>query len=74
VTTVKMQDVMNVAQSALSDLELSKMTMRDLGPQALVSRNILHRQHHLLMRGLGDMSSDGQTQQGQYGPKNFQGI
>jgi hypothetical protein len=26
---------------ALSDLELSKMTLKDLGPQALVSRNIV---------------------------------
>jgi hypothetical protein len=37
------------------------MTLRDLGSQALVSRNICHLQHQFLMRGLGDMSSDGRT-------------
>jgi hypothetical protein len=43
---------------SLSDLELSKMTLRNLGPQALVSRNICHQQHQFLMRGLEDMSLD----------------
>jgi hypothetical protein len=37
------------------------MTLRDLGPQALVSRNICCQQYQVLMRGLGDMSLDGQT-------------
>jgi hypothetical protein len=46
---------------ALSDLELSNMTLRNLGPQALVLKNICYEQHQFLMRGLGDMSSDGQT-------------
>jgi hypothetical protein len=37
------------------------MTLKDLGPQALVSRNICYQQYQFLMRGLGDMSSDGRT-------------
>jgi hypothetical protein len=38
------------------------MTMRDLGPQALVyKRNTCYQQHQFLMKGLGDMSLDGQT-------------
>jgi hypothetical protein len=37
------------------------MTLRDLGPQAPVWRNICYQQHQFLLRGLGDMSSDGQT-------------
>jgi hypothetical protein len=50
---------------APSDLELSKMTLRDLHLQALVSRYICY-QHQFLTRGFGDISSDGQTQQRQY--------
>jgi hypothetical protein len=46
---------------ALSDLELSKVTLADLGPQFLVSMNICDQQHLYLIRSLGDMSSDGRT-------------
>jgi hypothetical protein len=35
------------------------MALRDLGPQALVSRNICYQQHQFLIRSLEDMSSDG---------------
>jgi hypothetical protein len=38
------------------------MTLRDLGPQTLVSRSISYQQHQFLMRGLGDISSDIQTE------------
>jgi hypothetical protein len=41
---------------APSDLELSKMTLRDL-----VSRNICYQQHQFLLRVLGDTSSDKRT-------------
>jgi hypothetical protein len=59
----------------LSNLELSKMTLRYLGPQAIVSRNICYQQHQFLKRGLGDMSlADGWTD-GHNGdsmlPRNF---
>jgi hypothetical protein len=37
------------------------MTLSDLGPQTLVSRNICYQQHQFLMRGLRDMSSDRRT-------------
>jgi hypothetical protein len=43
----------------LSDLELSKMTSRDFGLQALLSRNIRYKQNKFLIIGLGDMSLDG---------------
>jgi hypothetical protein len=48
---------MNSFIYALIDLELSKMTLRDLGQPA----NICYQQHQFLIRGLGDMSSDGRT-------------
>jgi hypothetical protein len=44
--------------SAPSDLELTKMTLRDLGPEVLVLiRNICY--HQLLIRDLRNMSKDG---------------
>jgi hypothetical protein len=46
-----------------SNLELSKMTLRDLDAQTLVTRNNCYQQHLFLMRGLGDMSSDGRTEE-----------
>jgi hypothetical protein len=59
------------------ELELSKMTLSDLGPEALVSRNICYQQHQFLIRGLEDMSLNGQnnrwTQQQQLAPQNFSG-
>jgi hypothetical protein len=59
---------------ALHDLELSKMTLRDIDPQAFVSRNICYQQHQFLIKGLGDMSLDGRTQQQQYALRNFRGA
>jgi hypothetical protein len=47
---------------ALSDYELSKLTLRDLGPQTLVSKNNCYQQHQFLIRGFGDMGwTAGQT-------------
>ena len=46
---------------ALSYIELSKMTLCDLGPQALVWGNTCYPQNQFLMKSLGDMSSDEQT-------------
>jgi hypothetical protein len=44
-----------------TDPELSKMILRDFGEEAFVSSNIHYQHHQFMMRGLGDMSSDGQT-------------
>jgi hypothetical protein len=58
---------------ALSDLKLSKMTLRDLGPQALVSRSICYQQHKFRRYELGQM--DGRTQRWlQVPPKFFRGA
>jgi hypothetical protein len=51
-----------VLSKALSDLQLSRVTLRDFGQQTLVSRNICYQRHQCLMRSLGDMSSDGRTE------------
>jgi hypothetical protein len=45
---------LNSFRYSLGDLELSKMTLKYLGPQALISRNICYQQHQFLMRGLGN--------------------
>jgi hypothetical protein len=47
------------------------MTLKDLGPQALVSKNIYYQQHQFLMRGLGNMSSDGHTGDSMLTPNFF---
>jgi hypothetical protein len=48
------------------------MTLRDLGPQALVSRNICYKKNEFLIRSLGNLSSDRWTQS-LYAPLKFLG-
>jgi hypothetical protein len=53
------------------DLKLSKMTLKDLGSQALVSWNICYKQQ--ISDKFGNMSLDGRTKQQQLcSPKIFQ--
>jgi hypothetical protein len=46
---------------SLSDLELSEITLQDLGPQVLVSRNISYQIQKNSDEKLRDIRSDGQT-------------
>ena len=60
---------------ALSDLDLSKMTWRDLGPQVRVPRNICNKLHQCQRYELG--RTDGRTDRhdGDYMlPENFRGA
>lgn len=45
----------------MSDLNLSKMTLKDLCSEVLVSWNICDKLYKFLMEGLGGMGSDGRT-------------